>query len=32
MNDIFLFESVAASIRDIMIALFIVVLVIKEWD
>lgn len=32
MNDIFLFESIANSIKDIIVVIFLVVILLKEND
>lgn len=32
MNDIFLFESIANSIKNIIVIIFLVAMLLKEWD
>lgn len=32
MIDIFLFESIANSIKDIIVIIFLVAMLLKEWD
>lgn len=32
MNDIFLFESIANSIKDIIVIVFLMAMLLKEWD
>lgn len=32
MNDLFLFESIANSIKDIIVIIFLVAMLLKEWD
>lgn len=31
MNDLFLFESIANSIKDIIVIIFLVAMLLKEW-